>query len=107
MVCFCVSNFSLKFRGCSNTQNTPLVTALSYKVKHTKINCWKSRGARTAMPHSCMATPVTVAYALCRASYWLAYSEIFIATRERRRSSGIARYDNAAVGRGIVATVFT
>jgi len=24
-----VSNFSLKFRGCLNTQNTPLVTALS------------------------------------------------------------------------------
>jgi len=27
VICFCVSNFSLKFRGCSNTQNTPLVTA--------------------------------------------------------------------------------
>jgi len=26
--CFCVSDFSLKFRGCSNTQNTLLVTAL-------------------------------------------------------------------------------
>jgi len=28
VICFCVSNFSMKFRGCSNTQNTPLVTAL-------------------------------------------------------------------------------
>jgi len=28
VICFCVSNFPMKFRGCSNTQNTPLVTAL-------------------------------------------------------------------------------
>jgi len=40
VICFCVSNFSLKFRGCSNTQNTPpLVTALDESKVSAGARC--------------------------------------------------------------------